>query len=146
NSKKKPALCASTNGNDGDNNDKAATASFLPRIIQTRGVPLHIYPDKLETSALKQSIRLDWRKVQCPSIMSASWQMDTWEKVSRLERYSPANKYVCPNAVGVGTILNEIQQKKKERIPTGLNQHSTIPPERCESLTRSQLTSSPPIF
>ena len=88
--------------NDDDDSDLIVSSS-LPKIIQTKGVPLHIYTEELEPKALEQSIRLAESPIPVDHVsIMADGHMGKGVTVGTV---FASDKYVCPNAVGVGKLL-----------------------------------------
>lgn len=119
----------------------AAPLESLPRIVQTKGVPIHLYSYDIEPAALKQLELLAESPI--PVEYVASMPDAHLGKGVTIGTVFASESYVCPNAVGVDigcgmaaipienlykedltdAWKSEIQQAIKERVPTGFNQH-----------------------
>ena len=79
----------------------------LPRIISTKGVPIHLYTHDIPDDALDQLRRL--AESPFPPIMSASCPMFTWARELPLEPSLPARNMSAPMLsvwiLGVGTCI-----------------------------------------
>eukprot|EP00977_Amphora_coffeiformis_P005935 scaffold1267_cov171-Amphora_coffeaeformis.AAC.11 len=120
---------------------EAAKQQALPKIIQTSGVPIHCYATDLDQDTLRQlhilaesPVPIDYVAVMPDAHLG---------KGATIGTVFASERYICPNAVGVdigcgmaaipieGLYKDDlsdgdkvrIQQKIKERIPTGFNQH-----------------------
>ena len=119
----------------------------LPKIIKTRGVPIHLYADEIESQAMAQvrllaesPIPVDYVSVMPDAHLGKGVTIGT---------VFASESYVCPNAVGVdigcgmaavpilglrrrdltASQKTEIFRKVKERIPTGFAQRRRMLPE-----------------
>lgn len=115
----------------------------LPQVIQTSGVPIHLYAHEIEPQALAQVKLLAESPV--PSDYVSVMPDAHLGKGVTIGTVFASSTYICPNAVGVDIgcgmaaipidglykdNLSEeqkvrIQQLLKERIPTGFSQHRT---------------------
>eukprot|EP01024_Parvocaulis_polyphysoides_P049321 TRINITY_DN4769_c0_g3_i2.p2 TRINITY_DN4769_c0_g3~~TRINITY_DN4769_c0_g3_i2.p2 ORF type:complete len:485 (-),score=37.53 TRINITY_DN4769_c0_g3_i2:315-1643(-) len=117
--------------------------SSPPWIIETKGVPIHLYaaPEEVEQQALDQLRKL--AETPLPVGYVAAMPDVHLGKGVTIGSVFATDKYVCPNAVGVDIgcgmcavplnnlfkddvpleQLKQIQQLIKRRIPTGFNQH-----------------------
>lgn len=113
----------------------------LPKIIPTKGVPIHLYTHEIEEDALEQLFVL--AESPLPTDYVAAMPDAHLGKGVTIGTVFASEDYVCPNAVGVDigcgmaaipieglykwqlkpSQLVRIQQLLKERIPTGFNQH-----------------------
>lgn len=78
---------------------RSLSTSGLPQIIQTRGVPIHLYADEIEPQAMEQvkllaesPIPVDYVSVMPDAHLGKGVTIGT---------VFASEKYVCPNAVGV---------------------------------------------
>lgn len=120
---------------------KSTQSSPLPQIIQTGGVPIHLYADKIEPQALVQ-VKLLAESPLPTDYVSVMPDAHLGKGVT-IGTVFASKHYICPNAVGVDigcgmaaipihglckrNLTNaqkvSIQQRLKERIPTGFSQH-----------------------
>jgi tRNA-splicing ligase RtcB (3'-phosphate/5'-hydroxy nucleic acid ligase) len=126
-----------------DDHPKSVTESGieLPQIIQTKGVPIHLYAEEIEKEAMNQVIVLAESPI--PIDYVAVMADAHAGKGVTVGTVFASETYVSPNAVGVdigcgmaaipihGLYKNDltdaekskIQQLIKERVPTGFTQH-----------------------
>ena len=134
----------------------------LPQIIPTKGVPIHLYGYEIEPQALDQV------KVLAESPLPVGYVSVMPDahlgKGVTIGTVFASDTYVCPNAVGVdigcgmaaipidGLYQHQlrhahkvaIQQRIKERIPTGFAQHSTMLPGTQRVLEEITEDNNPP--
>jgi tRNA-splicing ligase RtcB (3'-phosphate/5'-hydroxy nucleic acid ligase) len=118
-----------------------ASGMELPQIIQTKGIPIHLYAEEIEKEALDQVIVLAESPIPVDyvAVMADAHS----GKGVTVGTVFASEHYVSPNAVGVdigcgmaaipidrlfkndlsGAQKSKIQQLIKERIPTGFTQH-----------------------
>ncbi|KAL7513188.1 hypothetical protein ACHAXN_010232 [Cyclotella atomus] len=128
--------------------------SHLPQIISTKGVPIHLYADEIETQALAQVVLLaesplpvDYVSVMPDAHLGKGVTIGT---------VFASEKYICPNAVGVDIGCGmaavpihglykkqltdsqkvEIFHRLKDLIPTGFAKHNKMLPETKEVLEK----------
>lgn len=126
---------------DDANEREDSPTSELPRIIETRGVPIYLYTDDIELEAIEQ-LRVLAESPVPVDYVSAMPDAHLGKGVT-IGSVFASEKYVCPNAVGVdigcgmaavpidglyknqltNDQMNEIQRLIKEQIPTGFEQH-----------------------
>ena len=124
-----------------DKDQDSPTSSEFPRIIETNGVPIHLYTDDIEPEAIEQ-LRVLAESPVPVDYVSAMPDAHLGKGVT-IGSVFASEKYVCPNAVGVdigcgmaaipidglyknqltNDKMNEIQRLLKEQIPTGFEQH-----------------------
>lgn len=137
-----------------------------PRILETNGVPIHLYadPKEIEPQAMAQ-IRLLAESPIVVEYVSVMPDAHLGKGVT-IGTVFASEEYVCPNAVGVDigcglaavpiqglyqhclghTEKLRIQQLLKERIPTGFNQHKTKLPTTNKMLEEITETYRPTDF
>lgn len=118
----------------------------LPRVILTKGVPIHLFAYEIEPEALEQ-VRILAESPVPVDYVSVMPDAHLGKGVTIGTVFASEN-YVCPNAVGVdigcgmaaipirGLYKDELSHSQKlklqalfkERIPTGFNQHSKMLP------------------
>lgn len=121
-----------------------STSASLPRIIQTKGVPIHLYTSDIDGKALDQLKVLAESPIPTDYV-SAMPDVHLGKGVT-IGSVFASEDYVSPNAVGVDIgcgmaavpidglfkhqlkpdDMNQIQQLLKEQIPTGFNDHASI--------------------
>lgn len=146
----------------GDRMFSSAQLEPLPRIVETNGVPIHLYSYEIEPAALKQLKIL--AESPMPVEYIASMPDAHLGKGVTIGTVFASEKYVCPNAVGVDigcgmaaipienlylrdltdTQKSLIQQKIKESVPTGFNQHRSTLPNARSVLDRITGDEAPP--
>lgn len=117
------------------------SSAALPQIIDTKGVPIHLYAHEIEPQALAQ-IKLLAESPLPTDYVSVMPDAHLGKGVT-IGTVFASEHYVCPNAVGVdigcgmaaipihglekSNLSNskkvQIQELLKERIPTGFSQH-----------------------
>ena len=128
----------------GGTGDIESTSESLPLIIQTKGVPIHLYSSDVDDKALEQLKVLAESPIPTDYV-SAMPDVHLGKGVT-IGSVFASEDYVSPNAVGVDIgcgmaavpitglfkhqlkpdDMNQIQQLLKEQIPTGKNQHNSI--------------------
>jgi tRNA-splicing ligase RtcB (3'-phosphate/5'-hydroxy nucleic acid ligase) len=126
----------------------------LPRIITTKGVPIHCYAEEMETEAMQQLLFLAESPLPCDFI--AVMPDAHLGKGVTIGTVFASEHYVCPNAVGVDIGCGmaavplkglykqdltqvhkvDIQRRIKEGIPTGFGQHRQTLPGTQTTLER----------
>ncbi|GMH40104.1 hypothetical protein BSKO_08008 [Bryopsis sp. KO-2023] len=128
-----------------ESNSGAPPRGKLPFVIQTKGVPVHLYahPDEVENDAIKQLIGIAESPLPV-AYVSAMPDVHLGKGVT-IGSVFASEKYVCPNAVGVDIgcgmcavlvkdltkhdvtrqQLERMQKMLKMRVPVGFNQHRT---------------------
>jgi tRNA-splicing ligase RtcB len=97
----------------------SATASeSLPRIIPTKGVPIHLYTHDIEAEALDQLIRLAESPI--PTDYVSAMPDVHWGQGVTIGSVFASETYVCPNAVGVDIGCGMVRTGKKNKILFGL--------------------------
>lgn len=147
-----PASCDQPRG--GSLRNQSHGSNHLPRIIQTDGVPIHLYADEIEPQAMAQvkllaesPIPVDYVAVMPDAHLGKGVTIGT---------VFASEKYVCPNAVGVdigcgmaavpihGLYREQLTPSRKAdifheikaRIPTGFAKHANMLPEARTVLER----------
>ena len=133
---------SSSNDDNGKLPSSSSSSNTLPLIIPTDGgVPIHLYAYEIEPDALKQLKAL--ARSPLPIDYVCAMPDVHLGKGVTIGTVFASDKYICPNAVGVDIGCGmaaipieglyrdqlshddkvQIQQRIKERIPTGFNQH-----------------------
>jgi tRNA-splicing ligase RtcB (3'-phosphate/5'-hydroxy nucleic acid ligase) len=136
----------------------------LPRIIETNGVPIHLYAYEIEPEAMKQLIRL--AESPMPISYIASMPDAHVGQGVAIGTVFASERYVAPLAVGVDigcgmaaipieglyrenvtdAQKSQIQQLIKQRIPTGFNQHQCTLPGTQRILDQISAESPPSLY